>query len=206
MISKWVKIGKGYNLDKDVIIGYKPERRVRNLELVIGSNAKIRSGTIIYAGSKIGNNLETGHNVIIREENEIGDNFKIWSNSVLDYGCVVGNDVKIHSNCYIAQYTNLEDEVFLGPGAKTFNDLYPFSEYSTARMKGPIIKKGAIIGGNASIAPYITVGEKSLIGMGSVVTKDVPPESVVSGNPAKVLKHISELDVKKKINLMLRKR
>ena len=87
--------------DPGVILGYLPGRQIDRLELKIGKGARIRSGTVIYAGSTIGANLETGHNVLIREQNEIGDNFTIWSNTVIDYGCRIGNSVVIRCNVYV---------------------------------------------------------------------------------------------------------
>lgn len=173
-------------IDKSAIIGYKTARLIKNKELTIGGGAKIRSGTVIYEGSKIGDYLETGHNAVIREENIIGNNLSIWSNSIIDYGCKIGNNVKIHSNCYIAQATVIEDDVFLAPGVMVANDKYPVSK----NFEGPIIKRGAKIGINATILPGVTIGEGALIGAGAVVTKDIPPRAVAYGNPAEVKKYL----------------
>lgn len=173
-------------IDKTAIIGYKTSRKIKNHKLIIGKNAKIRSGTIIYEGSKIGNSLETGHNAVIREENIIGDHLSIWSNSVIDYGCKIGNNVKIHSNCYIAQFTNIEDDVFIAPGVMFANDRYPPSK----NLIGPTIKRSARIGINSTLLPGVTIGEYALIGAGSVVTKDIPPRAIAYGNPAEVKKYL----------------
>ena len=161
--------------------------------MLIGRKAKIRSGSVIYLGSKIGHHLETGHNVIIREQNKIGNYFSIWNNSVVDYGCTIGNKVKIHSNVYVAQFTKIEDDVFLAPGVTIANDPHPGCRFSKKCMRGPIIKKGVKIGVNVTILPFVTIGEYSLIGAGSVVTKGIPPYSVAYGNPARVIKSIYEL-------------
>ncbi|GFP43696.1 UDP-2-acetamido-3-amino-2,3-dideoxy-glucuronate N-acetyltransferase, partial [Candidatus Hakubella thermalkaliphila] len=189
-IPEWVKIGKNYDIDEGAIVGYKPSRNVPSLETIIGENARIRSGAVIYAGSRVGDNLETGHGVVIREESVIGDNFSIWNNSTVDYGCKIGNNVKIHCNCYIAQFTTIEDDTFFAPGVVVANDPHPVC---TKCMKGPTIKKGARIGINATLLPHIVIGEYSLVGAGSVVTKGVPPKTVACGNPAKVVKSIDEL-------------
>ena len=116
-----VEIGPGAVLDDEVVIGYETARKVEKV-LTIGPEAHIRRGTIIYIGSRIGSNFETGHNVVIREENIIGDNFRIWNNSVIDYGCQIGNNVKIHNKVYVAQFTVIEDDVFIAPGATCAND------------------------------------------------------------------------------------
>ena len=176
-----------------VLLGYPTGRKIRDRKLLIGGNAQIRSGTVIYEGTTIGAHLTTGHNVVIREENVIGDHFTIWSNSIVDYGCKIGDRVKIHSNCYVAQFTTIEDEVFLAPGVTIANDIHPGCAYSAKCMRGPTIKKAAQIGVNVTLLPFITIGERALIGSGAVVTKDVPPRSVVTGNPGRVICTIDEL-------------
>lgn len=192
-------IGEGANIDDGVRLAYPSPRPGIDAVLRIGSGAVVRSGTVIYAGSKIGDGLETGHNVVIREENEIGSGFSIWNNSVVDYDCKIGNNVKIHCNCYIAQFTTIEDDVFLAPGVTIANDIHPGCPDSKPCMKGPTLKRGAQIGVNVTIMPYVTIGERALVGGGAVVTRDVPPDSVVYGNPARVHGSIADLKCVTKI-------
>ena len=179
-------------LDDGVILGY-PSGRGCVQVLTIGPEAHIRSSTVIYSGSRIGCNLETGHNVIIREENDIGDHLRIWNNSVIDYGCRIGNNVKIHNKVYIAQFTIIEDDVFLAPGVTLANDLHPGCPDALECMRGPCINKGAQIGINCTILPRVVIGEHSLIGAGSVVTRDIPAGVVAYGNPAQVICDIGNL-------------
>jgi acetyltransferase-like isoleucine patch superfamily enzyme len=101
--------------------------------------------------------------------------------------------VKIHCNCYIAQFTTLEDDVFLAPGVTVANDLHPGSSDFRDCMKGPTIKRGAQIGCNVTLLPGVTIGEHALIGAGSVVSRDIPARTVAYGNPARPAKKISEL-------------
>lgn len=194
-----VILGKGHNVDKSVILGYKPDRKTANDKLVFGVRARIRTNCVIYLGSSFGDNFQTGHNVVIREENIIGDNFNIWNNSTVDYGCRIGNNVKIHCNCYIAQFTEIEDDCFLSPGVIIANDIHPGCRYSKKCMKGPVIRKGAQIGVNSTILPYVVIGKSSLIGAGSVVTKDIPDKSVAYGSPARVVGSIYDLECLKQI-------
>jgi acetyltransferase-like isoleucine patch superfamily enzyme len=190
--NEMIRLGDGAIIDDSVILGYLPARG-GHLVLNIGPAAHIRSGTVIYGGSRIGCNLETGHNVVIREENEIGDNFRIWNNSVIDYGCRIGNNVKIHTKVYIAQFTVIEDNVFLAPGVTLANDIHPGCPDAADCMHGPTIKQGAQIGINCTVLPRIVIGKNAVIGAGSVVTKDIPPGMVAYGNPAQVRCEIGEL-------------
>lgn len=190
---KWtkvkIKIGKGCKIDKDVILGYPTGRPIKKTGVILGPHAVIRSGTVIYNSVRIGECFQTGHHVLIREENEIGNWVEIWANTVIDYGCKIGNNVKIHTNGYIPQYTLIEDDVFIAPGACFANDKYPVS----SKLEGPWIKKGARIGVNVTILPGVIVGEKAVIGAGSVVTKDVQPGDVVVGNPARVAGRVEDV-------------
>lgn len=175
----------GLRADQGTIVGY-PAARTRQEQLVLGPDARLRSGTVIYLGSRIGARFETGHNVVIREDCHIGDDVSVWSNSVVDYGCRIGNRVKIHSNCYIAQFTEIEDGSFLAPGVTIANDLYPGQAASAAVMSGPRIGAGAQIGVNATILPFVRIGKGCLIGAGAVVARDIPDGAVAFGNPATV--------------------
>lgn len=180
------------HVDDNVILGYMTGRSLANTELQIGRNAYLRSGTIIYAGSTIGSGFETGHNVVVREENDIGDDVGIWGNTVIDYGCRIGNNVKVHTNCYIAQFTVIEDDVFVAPGVSIANDPHPLCTQCT-EAGGPTIKQGARIGVNVTILPGVTIGEYALVGAGSVVTKDVPAYTVAYGNPTRSYQSVDTL-------------
>lgn len=189
-LSSMVELGDGSKVDPEVILGYLSGRRIADMALSIGPGARIRSGTVIYAGSTIGAGLETGHNVVIREENAIGDHLDIWNSSTIDYGCDIGTGVKIHCNVYVAQFTTLEDNVFLAPGVTIVNDPHPLCGLC---MRGPTIKCGARVGVNATLLSHVTIGEGALVGAGSVVTSDVPARTVVYGHPARPVKSVEDL-------------
>jgi acetyltransferase-like isoleucine patch superfamily enzyme len=182
----------GLRADPDVVIGYAGSRSAAT-DLLLGSDALLRSGTVLYAGSRIGSRFQTGHHVVVREECEIGDDVSIWSNSVVDYGCRIGDRVKIHSNCYIAQFTEILDDAFLAPGVTVANDLYPGQEESASVMSGPLVGAGAQIGVNVTLLPFVRIGAGCLVGAGSVVTHDLPPGTVAYGNPARVRGRVSDL-------------
>ena len=185
------RVGPDSVIDPGVIIGYPPGRPGTFTDVTIGRGARIRTGTVIYAGVEIGDDFETGHNAVIREENRIGSHATIWNNTTIDYGCVIGDRVKIHCNIYVAQFTTIEDDVFMAPGVTIANDPHPIC---TKCMQGPTIRRGARIGVNVTLLPLITIGENALVGAGSVVTADVPAGMAVAGNPARVIGPVDSLE------------
>jgi len=185
-------VGPRLERDHDVVVGY-PAERVAEPWISLGSDARLRSGTVLYVGTSIGDRLQTGHHVIVREECAIGDDVAIWSNTVVDYGCRIGDNVKIHCNCYIAQYTEIHANAFLAPGVTVANDLYPGQADSADAMSGPWIGPGAQIGVNVTLLPYVRIGAGCLVGAGSVVTRDLPAGTVAYGNPAVVQGDVADL-------------
>jgi acetyltransferase-like isoleucine patch superfamily enzyme len=186
------RAAQGWTVDDGVLVGYPVSRRPGR-PLLLGTGARLRSGTVLYDASRIGPDFETGHGVVVREDCEIGAHVSIWSNTVVDYGCRIGNRVKIHANCYIAQFTLLEDDAFLAPGVTIANDLYPGDERSARLMTGPHIGAGAQIGVNVTILPFVRIGAGAMIGSGSVVTRNIPAGMVAYGNPAVPHRRVADL-------------
>jgi len=190
--SAIITLGRNPTIGEYVLLGISPEGK-EVTKLIIGDNAVIRSHTVIYAGSRIGNNLRTGHGVLIRENNIIGDNVSIGTHSIIEVENRIGNGVRIHSNCFIPEFVIIEDRVWIGPSVTILNVLHPPCPKFTECAKSVHIKRNAKIGGNVTIGPRVTIGENSLIGMGSVVTRDIPNNVLAFGNPARVIKPLSEL-------------
>lgn len=123
-------------IDPTAQINIMPSRVTEAPPVVLGQQAVIRSGCAIYRGSVIGDRLDTGHHVVIREENTIGHDFSVWSHSVIDYSCKIGDRVKIHAGVYIAQYSVIEDDAFIAPGVVFTNDLVPGEALSANSLGG----------------------------------------------------------------------
>ena len=193
-IHEGVVIGNGSIVEDYCIIGALPRgKKEGELSTTIGEKAILRSHTVIYAGNRIGDNFQTGNKVNVRESNEIGDNVSIGTLSVIEHHIKIGNGVRMHSQVFVPEFTIIEDGAWLGPNVIITNAKYPLSQDVKETLAGPIVRKGAKIGANSTILPGIVIGVNSLVGAGSVVTKDVPDNAVVAGNPARLIKMITAL-------------
>ena len=189
-----VQLGKNINIGDYVIIGVPPRgKKDGELETIIGDNAVIRTHTVIYAGNVIGDDFQTGHAVMIRELNQIGNNVSIGTHSVVEHHVKMGNGVRIHSQAFIPEYCVLEDGVWIGPNVVLTNVYHPLCPKAKECLKGPVLRKNAKIGANATILPDTTVGRNALVGAGSIVVDDVPDDKVVAGVPARIIKDIRDL-------------
>jgi len=190
-----VKLGKNVTIQEFVVLGAIPNSE--NIEpLIIGDNSLIRSHTVIYLSTVIGRKCQTGHGVLIRENNKIGNDVSIGTHSVLERDIVIEDNVRIHSNVFIPEYTHLEENSWIGPNVVMINAYHPLCNKVKECLKGPTIKKHAIVGAGVIISPYVTIGERAFIGAGSLVTKDVPEGMVAFGVPAEIIKKTAELSCK----------
>ncbi len=189
-----VTLGEGSVLEDFCIVG-TPPRGMKDGELAttIGDGAVIRSHTVIYAGNVIGKNFQTGNKVNIRESNRIGNDVSVGTLSVIEHHVEIADNVRIHTQVFIPEYSVLEEGCWIGPNVVFTNAKYPLSPGVKDCLAGPIIRKGAKIGANVTLLPGVVIGENALVGAGSVVVRDVLPGAVVAGNPARIIRQISEL-------------
>lgn len=144
--------------------------------------------------AKLGKNVKIWHFAYVGSDTEIGDNVKIGSLAHVDYNVKIGENTMIEGLVYIPPLSRIGKNVFIGPAASLTNDPYPASK----KMIGVTIEDGAVIGSRAVIKAGVKIGKNSVVAMGAVVTKDVPPNCVVVGVPAKVKYSREEYDKKKK--------
>ena len=159
-------------------------------------------------GVIIGKNVEFGKDVVIWNYVVIGNNTRIGDGTHVGSLCDIGRNVIIGRNCIIQAHVTISNEcrignnVFIGPNTSLLNDKFPHSRCLTP----PTIKDNAIIGGCVTILPNVTIHENSVITAGSVVTKDVPPNTVVKGVPAKPMMTRKEYEDKRKAFIETRRK
>jgi acetyltransferase-like isoleucine patch superfamily enzyme len=138
----------------------------------------------------------------------IGDETKIGAFVEIQKNATVGRRCKISSHTFICEGVMIEDNVFVGHSVTFVNDSYPratapdggLQTESDWKVETTVVKRGASIGSGATILANLTIGENAIVGAGSVVTRDVPPNAIVAGNPAKVLRMIENADLHSKVN------
>lgn len=185
-----VKLGRNVIVEDFCIIGL-PFKGMTNVQTTIGDDSVIRAGTYIYAGNTIGDNFQSGNKANIRELNHIGSNVSIGTLSVIEHHVKISDNVRIHSQAFVPEYTILENGCWLGPNVVITNARYPKHPNIKNNLVGAHIHRNSKVGANVTILPGINIGENSLIGAGSVVTKDVPGDVIFVGNPASFLGNVS---------------
>ncbi len=189
-----VTLDEGCNVGANCIIGeywmdFWQDKNHHKHPLCIGKEAMIRSGSIIYAGSTIGDGFQTGHQVTIREKAKIGNHVSVGTLSDIQGNCDIGDYVRLHSNVHIGQLSKIDDYVWIFPYVVLTNDPTPPSE----NFVGVHVKSFAIIATSALIMPGLEIGQDSLVAGGAIVTKNVDAYSVVAGNPAKAISDVRRI-------------
>lgn len=194
IIYPGVKLGKNVVIEDFCIVGVPPRgAKEGELETIIGDDSVIRSHTVIYAGNIIGKKFQTGNKANIRELNTIADNVSVGTLSVVEHHVTIEEGVRIHTQVFIPEFSTLKKNAWVGPNVVFTNAPYPQSKNVKDELVGPTIHENAIVGANSTLLPGVQIGKNSLVGAGSVVTKDVPEGHVVAGNPAKFIKNKSDL-------------
>jgi len=191
------EIGEGCTVYDHAVLGRPPQgtramtRRVRDdlPPLRIGGGCVIGAGVVIYRGTTVGQENLFGDLASVREQCEIGAHCIIARLVTINYGTRLGNRVKVMDATHLTGNMIIEDHVFIGPLVCTTNDNSmdrdPDEEY-----RGPVLRRGASIGGSASLLPGVEIGEQAIVGSGALVSRNVPPDKVVVGSPARVVRDV----------------
>ncbi len=184
MNGEYFEAEQDCQIQERCVVGLKYAPDCRPVRL--GCSARIRVGTVIYADVEIGDYFQTGHHVMIREKTRIGDHVVVGTNTVIDGNVTLGDFIKIESNCYIPTHVTIGNRVFFGPNVTLTNDRYPLKMRDQYRPEGPIIEDGVTLGAGVVVCPGLRLGADSFVAAGAVVTRNVPPGSLVMGVPGRI--------------------
>jgi len=193
-------LGAGVKVLEHAVVGKQPSLSPRSTAsreplgaAEIGAGTIVSTGAVVFAGTWIGERVVIGDQACVRERVTIGDDVVVGRGSLIENDTTVGALTKIQAHAYLTAYSTLEDEVFIAPCVVTTNDNFMGrTERRHELVKGPTIRRRARVGGGAVLCPGIEVGEDAFIGAGAVVVRDVPPRTVVVGNPARELRAVPE--------------
>jgi acetyltransferase-like isoleucine patch superfamily enzyme len=191
-------LGEGVRVLEHAVVGKQPSLSARSTAArdplppaEIGEGTVVSTGAIVFAGATIGCQCIVGDQSCVRERVTIGDRCVLGRGSLVENDTTVGSDTRIQAEAYITAYSLLEEDVFIAPCVVTTNDNYMGrTERRKAEMRGPTIRRSARVGGGAILCPGVEVGEEAFVGAGAVVTRDVPPRTVVVGSPARVVRDV----------------
>ncbi|MCM1231865.1 MAG: N-acetyltransferase [Ruminococcus flavefaciens] len=165
----------------EYLVDFMEKRDIQRHKTFIGKEALIRSETIIYGETTIGDYFQTGHRTTIREKSIIGHHVRLGTMTDIQGNCRIGNYVSMQSGVYVAAQSVIKDFVWLFPHVVLTNDPHPPSEVEL----GITVEDFACVAARSVILPGKVIGRDSLVGAGSVVNKDVTPGKVVAGNPCR---------------------
>jgi acetyltransferase-like isoleucine patch superfamily enzyme len=194
------EIGDGCRILDYAVVGKPPSlsprstaKREELAPLVLGPGTIVSTGAIVFAGTTIGTGVIVGDQACVRERCSIGEGVVIGRGSLIENDTSVGALTRIQANAYITAYSTLEDNVFIAPCVVTTNDNFMGrTERRRRLMRGPVVRRGARIGGGATLCPGVEIGVEAFVGAGAVVIGDVPPRAVVVGNPARQIRRVPD--------------
>ena len=193
-------LGEGVQVLEHAVVGKQPSLSPRSTAkreplppTVIGDGTIVSTGAVVFAGSTIGARVILGDQSCVRERVVVGDDVVIGRGSLVENDTTIGALTKIQAEAYITAYSTLEESVFIAPCVVTTNDNFlGRTERRHELIRGPIIRRGARIGGGAVLCPAVVIGEEAFVGAGAVVTKDVAPRMLVVGNPARAVRPVAD--------------
>ena len=193
-------LGEGVKVLEGAVIGKQPTLSPRSTAkreplppTELGAGTVVSTGAIIFAGTRVGARVILGDQSCVRERVTIGDDVVVGRGSLVENDTTIGAMTKIQAGVYITAYSTLEENVFMAPCVVTSNDNFMGrTEQRHELIEGPTIRRGARVGAGAVLCPAVEIGEEAFVGAGAVVTKDVPPRTLVVGNPARPLRQVPD--------------
>ena len=188
-----VRIQDGAVVGKALVLSRTSSAPLRDADpTVIGDGATIAAQAVVVAGASIGEGAFIGDQAHVRERARIGRDSAVGRGSAVDNDVVIGERVRIQTGCYLTAFSTIEDDVFIGPGVFTYNDNTMGRHEKGIALTGAVLRRASRIGGAARILPGIEVGEEAFVATGAVVTRNVPPRTLVMGVPARRVRDIGD--------------
>jgi UDP-2-acetamido-3-amino-2,3-dideoxy-glucuronate N-acetyltransferase len=202
VIHTGTSVGAGCRLADGAVLGRPPALGPRSTAarespspLRVGAGATIGAGAVALAGASIGERAVVGDQAHVRERAQVGPESVIGRGSQVENHVTVGARVKVQSSCYLTAYSDVEDDVFVGPGVVTMNDHAMGRHPRGDPLRGVTLQRACRIGGAAALLPGIEVGEEAFVAAGAHVVRSVPSRAVVMGVPARVVREVPEGDL-----------
>jgi acetyltransferase-like isoleucine patch superfamily enzyme len=200
VVHSGVELGEDILIGDCAVVGKQPVLGARSTAsreelppLVVADGVSILAGAVVFAGTRLGEGVIVGDQACVRERCELGKDVVVGRGAFIENDVVVGARTKIQANAYVTAYSTLEEDVFVAPCVVTTNDNFMGrTERRHELRKGPMIRRGARIGGGAVLLPGIEIGEEAFVGAGAVVLQDVPARAVVVGNPARRIRDVPD--------------
>jgi acetyltransferase-like isoleucine patch superfamily enzyme len=199
VIHEGTQVGDSCHIEDHAVLGRWPRPAATSTVappaglpgLVVGQSTIVGTGAVIYAGSVIGRQCLIGDLAFVREQVRIGDLVVIGTHVTVENEVAIGSHTKIQTGAYIAAWTTIEEHCFIAPCVVTANDnTMGRTERRFAQRGGPIVRRGARVGANATLLPNVEVGQEAFVAASSVVTRNVPPSQLVMGMPARVVRAV----------------
>ncbi len=191
-------IGDGCFVQDGAVLGKVPSlapsstaKRGELAPLVLGAGCVVGTGAVVYRGASLGPGCVLGDHAGVRERCVLGERVVVGRGSVVENDTTIGAFTRIQTGAYLTAYMTIEDHVFIAPCVQTTNDNFMCrAERRRVLRKGPVIRRGARVGGGVVLCPGVEVGEEAFIAAGAVVTRDAPARKVLMGVPARVVRDV----------------
>ena len=202
IVCAGTRLGSGVVLGDGAVVG-KPPRlgprstapRTKLSPAVLEDGSAALTGAVVFAGAILRRGAIAGDQSHVRERAEIGSQSTIGRGSAVDNDVRIGARVRIQTNCYLTAYSEIEDDVFVGPGVITTNDNSMARHPPDLPLVGVRLRRACRIGGGAVICPGVEVGEEAFVAAGAVVIESVPARAVMAGVPARHVRDVPDEDL-----------
>jgi acetyltransferase-like isoleucine patch superfamily enzyme len=201
VVHEGTVIGDGCTIEDHVVLGKRPRLAPRSGSqgdvgpLQLGAGTTVCAGAVVFAGASVGEGTILGDQSFVRERASIGAGSVIGRGSVVDNDVRVGARVRVQTNVYLAAFSVVEDDVFVGPGVTTTNDDTMSRHERGVPLRGVILRRACRVGGGVVLTPGVEIGEEAFLASGAVVTHDVRPRAVVMGVPARAVREVPDKDL-----------